>query len=216
MLNFSHRMASPEASSIACRSCRNCASWRAARSFITKGASITHAQNLEPLSLPIKAGLGWHYYLTRRYGEASNEYRQTLDMEQNFYLARFLLAMAYVQVSMYDAALVEYQRANELVGGSPPMLAGMGYVYAKLGQVERAQQVLSELHQLAQQRYVSPYYIAVIYTALGDRAQAFAWLVGSNAPAPINPKAWSGPRSIRCSIACAPNRSSQTSCGASG
>src|SRR5205085_9784875 len=174
MLNFSHRMASPEASSIACRSCRNCASWRAARSFITKGASITHAQNLEPLSLPIKAGLGCHYYRPRRYDEAINEYRQTLDMEQNFYLARFLLAMAYVQVSMYDAALVEYQRANELVGGSPPMLAGMGYVYAKLGQVERAQQVLSELHQLAQQRYASTYYIAVIYTALGDRAQAFA------------------------------------------
>jgi len=137
---------------------------------------ITHAQKLEPLSLPIKAGLGWHYHLTRHYDEATSEYRQTLDMEQNFYLARFLLAIAYEQIAMYEAALAEHERANDLVGGSPPMRAGMGRVYAKLGQVERAQQVINELQQLAEQRYVSPYYIAVIHTALNDRAQAFAWL----------------------------------------
>lgn len=139
-------------------------------------AQITHAQRLEPLSLPIKAGLGWHFYLMRQYEQAINEYRQTLDMEQNFYLARFLLAMVYVQVGRYDEALAEYQHANEQVGGSPPILAGMGHVYAKLGQVERAQQVITELHQLAAQRYVSPYYIATIYAGLGEQAQAFDWL----------------------------------------
>ncbi len=139
-------------------------------------AEINYARKLEPLSLPIRAGLGWHFYLTRQYEQAIAEYRQTLDMEQNFYLARFLLAMAYEQVSMFDAALAEYERANELVGGSPPMLAGMGHVYAKQGQTERAQQVITELQALAEQRYVSPYYIAVIYAALGDEAQAFAWL----------------------------------------
>ncbi len=139
-------------------------------------AELTHARKLEPLSLPINAGLGWHFYLTRQYEAAIVEYRKTLDMEQNFYLGRFLLGMAYAQIANYDAALAEYQRANDLVGSTPPLLTGMGHAYAKLGQPERAQQVISELQQLAQQRYVSPYYIAVIYAALGDQTQAFAWL----------------------------------------
>ncbi|HEX8069883.1 MAG TPA: winged helix-turn-helix domain-containing protein [Pyrinomonadaceae bacterium] len=139
-------------------------------------AELTRAQTLEPLSLPISAGLGWHYYLTRQYEQAIAEYRKTLALEENFYLARFLLAMAYAQVARFDDALAEYRLANEHAGGSPPMIAGAGHVYARLGQAEQARAVIGELAQLAEQRYVSPYYVAVIHTALGDHAEAFAWL----------------------------------------
>jgi hypothetical protein len=36
--------------------------------------------------------------------------------------------------------------------------------------------VLGELQSQARQKYVSPYFIALIYTGLGDKAQALAWL----------------------------------------
>ena len=36
--------------------------------------------------------------------------------------------------------------------------------------------VLNDLRALSEQRYVSPLAIALVYTGLGDKDQAFAWL----------------------------------------
>jgi len=42
--------------------------------------------------------------------------------------------------------------------------------------VPHGEQVLADLQQLKDQRYVSPYTVAAIYTGLGDKDQAFKWL----------------------------------------
>ena len=39
-----------------------------------------------------------------------------------------------------------------------------------------AQKTLGELNRLSTQKYVPPYDIAVMYAALGQKDQAFAWL----------------------------------------
>ena len=39
-----------------------------------------------------------------------------------------------------------------------------------------ALKVLADLQQRARQRYVSPYFIAVVYAGLGDKDQVFSWL----------------------------------------
>ena len=36
--------------------------------------------------------------------------------------------------------------------------------------------ILDQLKELSRQRYISPYDMAIIYTGLGEREQAFAWL----------------------------------------
>jgi hypothetical protein len=56
------------------------------------------------------------------------------------------------------------------------MLALLGHAYAASGKTAEAKQVLSDLQQVQEQRYVSPYTVAAIYTALGDQDQAFKWL----------------------------------------
>ena len=134
------------------------------------------ARELDPLSLPINAGMGWHYYLTRRYDEAIREYHKTLELNENFYMAHFLLGMALEQVGRYDEALDAYTRANTLSGSSPAMFAAPGHAYAMLGRVPEARRVLSELHALSARQFVSPYHIAVIHAALGETDQAFDWL----------------------------------------
>ena len=48
------------------------------------------------------------------------------------------------------------------------------------GKREEAQKNLDELLKLSKQRFVSPASIALIYVALGDKDQAFAWLEKSN------------------------------------
>jgi serine/threonine-protein kinase len=71
------------------------------------------------------------------------------------------------------------------LSGSPLILALLGHAYAASGKAEEARKVLLELHDLSEApdagtRYVSPYTIAAIHTALGDKDQAFKWLERAN------------------------------------
>ena len=56
------------------------------------------------------------------------------------------------------------------------MLGLLGHAYAVAGKRAEAEQVLNELQQLQEQRYVSPYTVAAIYAGLNDQEQAFKWL----------------------------------------
>lgn len=137
---------------------------------------IKLARELDPLSLPINSGMGWHHYLTRQYDEAIREYGKTLELNENFYMAHFLLGMTYEQVGSYTEALASYERAIKLSGSSPAMLAAPGHAFAMLGRRDEARQVLAELHALSARQFVSPYQVAVIHAALGETDQAFDWL----------------------------------------
>jgi TolB-like protein/Tfp pilus assembly protein PilF len=139
-------------------------------------AEIEQALEIDPLSLPINAGLAWYFYLTRQYERALEECQRTLEMDSNFYMAHFLRGLSYVQLSEHERALAEYQKGSRLSGGTPLMLAAQGHVYALLKRGDEAQKILDELFQLSKDTYVSPYYIAVIYTGLGNIDRAFEWL----------------------------------------
>ena len=52
----------------------------------------------------------------------------------------------------------------------------LGYALAKSGDNAQARAVLDELLAASQSRYVSPYGIALIYNALGEHDETFAWL----------------------------------------
>ena len=49
-------------------------------------------------------------------------------------------------------------------------------MYAKAGQPDSARTVLRSLADLSHHEYVTPYGVATIHAALGDRERAFDWL----------------------------------------
>jgi hypothetical protein len=53
---------------------------------------------------------------------------------------------------------------------------GWDGAYAVSGRQCEARKILDLLKGLSRRRYVMPYHLANIYTALGDKDQAFAWL----------------------------------------
>jgi TolB-like protein/Tfp pilus assembly protein PilF len=140
---------------------------------------IEQAMEIDPLSLPINAGLAWYFYLTRQYEQAVEECGRTLEMDSNFYMAHFLRGLSFTQMSKHEEALSEYQKGSRLSGGTPLMLAAQGHVYALLKKGETAQRILDELFQLSKEKYVSPYYIAVIYAGLSEMDRAFEWLLSA-------------------------------------
>lgn len=55
-------------------------------------------------------------------------------------------------------------------------MATLSYVYARAGRKAEAQRLLNELQEMSGRRRIPPYDFARIYSALGDKEQAFAWL----------------------------------------
>jgi serine/threonine-protein kinase len=77
---------------------------------------------------------------------------------------------------MYTEAVAEFQKLITSPGEDLETAAALGYAYAQSGRREEAQKILSEMTELAKNRYVSPLYIATVHTGLGDKDQAIEWL----------------------------------------
>jgi serine/threonine protein kinase/Tfp pilus assembly protein PilF len=136
---------------------------------------MKRAQQLDPLSSNISSNLGWIYCWARRADQAVDQLRATLDLDPHFGTAHFWLGDALRQQDRHDEALESYRRAVSLFPG-PEMSVGLGHAFARAGHYAEARAVLAELLETSKRRTVTPYGIALIYGALGDADQAFAWL----------------------------------------
>jgi len=138
-------------------------------------AEAKRTEELEPLSFVASSHLGWIYYLSGQNDNAIEQCRKILERDPSSFPARRYLGLAYEAKGMYAEAITEFQTGVKL-SGSPLMLALLGHAYAASGKTAEAKQVLSDLQQLQDQRYVSPYTVAAIYAGLGEQEQAFKWL----------------------------------------
>jgi tetratricopeptide (TPR) repeat protein len=82
---------------------------------------------------------------------------------------------------MYNEAIDEINQAIQLSGGDTRARATLGHAFAVAGRRDDAIKVLNDLKTLSKERYVSPYYMALIYVGLGDERQAVAWLEKASA-----------------------------------
>ena len=100
--------------------------------------------------------------------------RKILELDHNFAPAHYGLAGAYKGKGLYREAIYEYQESIKFGGDSPSDQIYLGAVYAQAGELKTAQQILRRLE--TSKDYVSPGELAVLYTSLGERDQAFASL----------------------------------------
>jgi TolB-like protein/Tfp pilus assembly protein PilF len=138
-------------------------------------AQLKHAQQLDPLSLFIATDMNVPFYVARQYDLSIEQSRKAIEMEPNFYMAHYTLAVALAQKRDYAAAIAEFRRAKSL-SDVPWNDAGLGYVYAASGKKQDALHVIADLKSKAKKRHISPYAIATVYAGLGDRPAAFEWL----------------------------------------
>jgi eukaryotic-like serine/threonine-protein kinase len=134
------------------------------------------ALELEPASLVMNTFMGATLYYAGRSDEAIDQCRRTIEMDPNFAVAHWHLGLAYEQKQLLEAATEEFKKAISLSGGSPLMKAALGRAYAESQKKNEANEMLSELNELASQQYASAYEIATIYVALGNNEQAFQLL----------------------------------------
>ena len=134
------------------------------------------ARKFDPLSPFAVADVGYPLYYARRFDEAISAYREALQIDPNFAWAHLWIGQAYVQKGQNREAIEEIKEAVRLSNGDVRMLSTLAHAYAVSGNRTEALKILGDLQKISQQRYVSPYFIAVIYVGLADDDRALEWL----------------------------------------
>ncbi len=138
--------------------------------------AMERAEQLDPLSPRISADLGMAYYAARHYDKTLDQERKTLRLEPAYATSYWIMGMAYEQKGKFAEATKSLDSALKLQPGNPNYLAELARSYALAGQTADSRKILGDLLHPAKGNVVSPFFIALVYTALGDKDQAFGWL----------------------------------------
>ena len=139
-------------------------------------AELKCAVQLEPLQLIVYASYAGISWLGRRWDQAIEQTKKTLDLDPQFAAGLWALARSYNGKGMPESAIAYSQEAVRLSGGNLFFIADLAHAYASAGKTQEAIDVLSQLQQIAESRYVDPCLMAHVYVALGEREIAFQHL----------------------------------------
>lgn len=134
---------------------------------------VLDAEKLDPVS-PIISYVATAAYLANdRIDDAINEGQRTLLLDPNYFYLDSNLAAAYRDKGNFPEAIALYTKSQEATNLPS---SGLAITYTRMGRQVEARNILSQLLQAREKRYVSAPVIAAVYTALGDKEEAFRWL----------------------------------------
>jgi serine/threonine protein kinase/Flp pilus assembly protein TadD len=136
---------------------------------------LTKATELDPLWLMHGVYLGNIYYYQRRYDEAVKQYNKVLEMNSEFWLAHGYRAFAYEKQKRFKEADADLQKVLAAFPHTNAK-AAVGELYALQAKKAEAHKIIRELKENSKKEYVSDYWLATVYVALGEKDEAFRLL----------------------------------------
>jgi len=137
---------------------------------------IKRAESLDPLSPFISSLSGQFLLHAGKPDEALARLKETFSLAPNFWFPHLFASSAYYEKQMYAESIAEARKASELSTFQTVSIAYEGVSLAKIGKEDEARALLNKLLKLREQQFVPPYHIALLYNALGDREETYAWL----------------------------------------
>jgi tetratricopeptide (TPR) repeat protein len=134
------------------------------------------AQTLDPLSPIINTSLGVTLMSAGEYGSGFELLKRTFELAPTFPEPHLWVSKAYGSRGLYPEAMSEAQQAATYSGRAPRYVAGVGDALAAAGKRAEAHSIIDELVRSSKSGHVSPFYIAEVYSTLGERDQAFEGL----------------------------------------
>jgi serine/threonine protein kinase/tetratricopeptide (TPR) repeat protein len=129
---------------------------------------LKRAKELDPLSSIVRANLARTYHLLSEIDHAANESRELVRLNPDFPMGHMYLSEAYARDGKTAAAVEEIERAAALSNGSPFIISRLGFIYAIVGQRDKALGVAHELEQRHQEVWS-----AFVYAGLHDNDRVF-------------------------------------------
>jgi len=136
-------------------------------------AEIREAEKLDPLSPTICSFAVGIYLAADRMDDAIDAGKRTLRIDPNYVYFDPALADAYREKGDFKEAIALYEKAQ--AARQFPSV-GLAITYAKMGRREDARRILDQLIEKSRRQYVAADLIAAVYTALGEKDEAFRWL----------------------------------------
>jgi serine/threonine-protein kinase len=131
---------------------------------------ILDAEKLDPIS-PITSYVATAAYLANdRIDDAVAEGQRTLQLDPNYFYLDSVLAAAYREKGNFPEAIALYTKAQE---ATHLPSSGLAITYTRMGRHIDAQNILVQLLEAREKRYVSAPLIAAVSVALGDKEGAF-------------------------------------------
>ena len=134
------------------------------------------ACELDPLSPSVNSSLALAHFVLGEYNEAIDYFKKALEIDPNFFLARWWLGVSYLNASMLLKAFAQFRKAGALSQDSANDAIKYSYGHALIGRRDKARRKLEALMSKSRERYFSPVLIAAIHVALAETDAAFDWL----------------------------------------
>jgi serine/threonine protein kinase/tetratricopeptide (TPR) repeat protein len=133
------------------------------------------AENPEPRDVDIRFFMAASRWVERRYEEGAQIARRTLELYPGHAEGYFWLAHCLIAKGEFEPGLAAIEKAQKL-WPKQELTALRGYAYAKMGQPQKAREVLRDLMQLQRTDYLQPYFVARVHAVLGENQAALDWL----------------------------------------
>jgi len=135
-------------------------------------AEVERSVDLDPVSGSTFHAEGFIYYFSRRYDQALAVTQTVRGLKINLPDWNFLIGDIYAEKGMYAESIGEFIKP----GGGPYSLGHLGNAYARAGKTDAALKTISQLQEYVRKDGVGRYEIALVYTGLGNKTEAFKWL----------------------------------------
>ena len=134
------------------------------------------AFELNPVDPVAGVNVAYGYLHECAYAEAVQRFRATLDVEPATSVAWYGLGMALIGLGDFNAACATFQEGIDAGDESSTAQGFLGYALALAERRPEAQAVLNRLLDVARERHVSAYHVALVYLGLGLDEEMFRWL----------------------------------------
>jgi len=134
------------------------------------------AQELDPLSSWINAHVGMLYVHDGEHDKAIEELKMTKVMDPDYWNTYNYLGDAYAGKFMLEEAIEEYEKAADLSGENPVVLAVLANTYYNYGQNTKGDKLFDSLKQRSKNEYIPPMCFCLIHQARGEMDLYYKWL----------------------------------------
>jgi len=137
---------------------------------------VRRAREIDPMYQLAAALEGGFLVGAGRIDEALHNMEAAIRVDERFWLSHITLAAVYRALGRNADALAEFHRARELSADGTYALACEIVALAMNERDDDARRLMDELLEIASQRYVPPYHLALGYIGIGDADTSMEWL----------------------------------------
>jgi TolB-like protein/Flp pilus assembly protein TadD len=135
-------------------------------------AEMERSVELDPVTASTFHAEGFVYYFSRQYDQALAVTRTVQDLNVILPDWNLLIGDIYAEKGMYAESIASFLRAEP----GPYSLGHLGNAYARAGQMDAARKTIARLEENVRKNGVGRYEIALVYTGMGNKEEAFKWL----------------------------------------